>query len=182
VPTCIALLRGINVGGHNKISMSDLRALCTAIGWRDVETYIQSGNVVFRTSAAAASCEKKLEAAIANELDLDIAVVVRNAAQWSAYVHSNPFAKESDIEAGFVMLALAKRALNADAAQRLQERATLAERIMQRSEALWLHYPEGAGRSKLTPALFDKFAGSPVTARNWRTVLKLEEMASAADS
>lgn len=173
----IALLRGINVSGRNKIPMSELRSLCADLGWKNVQSYIQSGNLVFQANAAAVKLETALEQAIQRQFGLSIPIVVRAAAGWSGYVKDNPFPKESQSEPNHVMLALSKAAPKADAAEMLQERAVNGERIVQIGDALWVHYAAGVADSKLSPALFDRRVGSPVTARNWRTVLKLQEMA-----
>lgn len=178
--TFIALLRGINVTGRNKIAMSELRTLCADIGWIDVQTYIQSGNLIFRAAAPPASLEVELEQAIERRFGLSIPVVVRAAVDWPAYVRGNPFPEESQREPSLVMLALSKAGPLPGAAPALQDRAANGERIAQVGDALWIHYPDGAGRSKLSPALFDRLVGSPVTARNWRTVLQLDELARNA--
>ena len=172
----IALLRGINVGGHNSLPMAGLRDLCAGLGWQDVRTYIQSGNIVFNAKGKQPDLESELEKAINQEFGLRIPVIVRSAKQWAGYVDQNPLPDDSDKEPNMVHLALAKSRPAAGAADRLQERAKDGERVLQAGDALWIHYPKGAGRSKLTPVLFDKLAGSPVTSRNWRTVLKLQEM------
>jgi uncharacterized protein (DUF1697 family) len=173
----IALLRGINVTGNNKIPMPELRALCAEAGWGDVRSYIQSGNLIFRADSAPTELEAELERAIAGRFSLTIPVIVRAAAAWPAYVADNPFPEASEHEPNLVMLALAKKPPRAGAVEGLRERAANGERIEGAGDAIWVHYPEGAGRSKLSPALFDRLAGSPVTARNWRTVLKLGELA-----
>lgn len=175
--TFIALLRGVNVGGHNKIPMAELRSLCADLGWRDVQSYIQSGNLIFRADQAPTHLEVELEQAIERHLGLSIPVIVRAAADWSAYMASNPYPEESAREPNLVMLALSKTSPAQDAAQKLQERAANGERIAQMDDALWLYYPEGSWRSRLSPSLLDRAVGSPVTTRNWRTVLKLAELA-----
>jgi uncharacterized protein (DUF1697 family) len=176
--TFIALLRGINVSGRNKIPMRELCALCADLGWEDVQSHIQSGNLVFKADAAAAKLETDLEQAIERQFGLPIPIIVRAAAAWPAYVRDNPFPDASQSEPNLVMLALSKAAPKNDAVEKLQERAVSGERIVQVSDALWVHYAGGVAKSKLSPALFDRLVGSPVTARNWRTVLKLQEMAS----
>lgn len=177
----IALLRGINVGGHNKIAMAELRALCGELGWQSVQSYILSGNLLFEAEGPAARLEAELEQAIASRLGLTIAVIVRAAADWPAYVRGNPFPDASKSEPNLVMLALAKAPPLEGALAGLRERATNGERIEQAGDALWVHYGGGVARSKLSPALFDRLVGSPVTARNWRTVLKLAELSGAQD-
>jgi uncharacterized protein (DUF1697 family) len=178
--TFIALLRGINVTGHNKIPMPELRTLCEGLGWGAVQTYIQSGNLVFHADGAPEALEAELERAITGRFGLTIPVIVRAAASWPGYVADNPFPEASDREPNLVMLALSKAAPKADAAERLRERAASGERIAQTGDAIWVHYPQGVGTSKLSPALFDRLVGSPVTARNWRTTLKLGELAAQA--
>lgn len=177
MPTHLALLRGINVSGRNRIPMADLQALCRELGWTEVTTYIQSGNVAFRAEGTAGSLEEALERGIERRFGLQIPVLVRAAEEWPAYVRGNPFPEASEREPNLVMLALSKLAPKEDAAERLQERAADGERVARVGDALWIHYAGGAGRSRLSPALLDRLAGSCVTARNWRTVLKLEELA-----
>lgn len=173
----IALLRGINVGGRNMIPMPELRALCAGLGWGDVQTYIQSGNLLFRAGAEAARLEADLERAIERRFGPAIPVLVRAAAEWPDYVAGNPFPEASRSEPNLVMLALSKAPPERDAVERLTERAAGGERIARVHDALWIHYASGSGRSKLSPALLDRLVGSPVTTRNWRTVLKLDELA-----
>jgi uncharacterized protein (DUF1697 family) len=174
----IALLRAVNVGGR-KVPMADLRALCASLGWEKVETYIQSGNIVFAAAGEARELEEALEAAIRKRFDLDVPTIVRSAAEWRKIVAGNPFAAEAEATPNWVLLGLAKHKIGAGAGAAIVARATAGERVEAVGEALWFHYPEGVGTSKLTPALIDRAAGSPVTGRNWRTVLALEEMATA---
>ncbi|HUF38612.1 MAG TPA: DUF1697 domain-containing protein [Anaerolineales bacterium] len=172
----IALLRGVNVGGHNKVPMTDLRSLCTQLGWADVQTYIQSGNILFHAKGEPAALEKTLEMAIRDRMGFKIPVIVRTAADWAGYILANPFPGASEREPNFVHLLLSKFSPDPGAVEALQERAQGGERVALAAGALWVHYASGAGRSKLAPALLDRLAGSPVTGRNWRTVLKVDEM------
>jgi uncharacterized protein (DUF1697 family) len=176
MPTFIALLRGINVGGHNKIPMPELRSLCNHFGWDDVQSYIQSGNLVINSESAATDLEAELENAIERRFNLAILVIVRAAADWQDYIASNPFPDASQREPNLVMLALSKSIPKHDALPGLLERAVNGERIAQKGDALWVHFAAGVGKSKLTPVLFDRLVGSPVTMRNWHTVLKLNEL------
>jgi uncharacterized protein (DUF1697 family) len=177
VETFIALLRAINVSGRNMIPMAKLRALCADLGWGDVQSYVQSGNLLFRAGAAPAKLEAELEGAIERQFRLSIPVIVRPAADWPAYVRGNPYPDASRTEPNRVMLALAKAPPQPGAADKLRERAVSGERVVQVGDALWLHFASGVAKSKLSPALLDRAVGSPVTMRNWRTVLKLHEMA-----
>ncbi len=172
----IALLRGINVGGHNKVPMAELRGVATELGWFDAQTYIQSGNLVFSAAGAAKSLEKKLEDAIQAHFDLVIPVLVRSRATWDRHAQGNPFPEASAIEPNKVVLGECKKVPRATAPDELGERAKNGERVALVGGALWLHFPSGIARTKLSPALLDRLVGSTVTMRNWRTVLKLGEM------
>ncbi|MBA3677382.1 MAG: DUF1697 domain-containing protein [Sphingosinicella sp.] len=172
----IALLRGINVSGKNKVPMAELRAHIAELGWADVQTYIQSGNVVFRAKGAAGVHESDLEALIARKFGLSIPVIVRRAADWPAYVGGNPFPVAAEQEPNRLMLCLSKAKPRLDAAETLREKARDGESLKLVGDALWIHYAAGAGATKLSPALLDRLVGSTVTGRNWRTVQKLQEM------
>lgn len=177
----IALLRGINVSGRNQMAMAELRSLCLELGWMNVTTYIQSGNVLFQAAGAPARLEDELEQAIDRRFGLSIPVLVRRAAEWPTYISLNPYPEASRREPNRVMLALSKFLPNEHAVEGLRERAVDGEQIAQAGGALWIHYASGAGRTKLTPALLDRLVGSPVTTRNWRTVLKLDELCRQFD-
>ena len=172
----VALLRGINVGGRNRIAMAELRAICSDIGLTDVRTYIQSGNVVFRSDTGRARLETQIEDAIGERLNLRVSVLVRSAAEWATYRSANPFPEETKREPKLVMLALSKQTPAADAAERLNERAADGERVVRTGDCLWFHFQAGSGRSKLSPTLIDRLTGSPVTTRNWLTVEKIASL------
>ena len=172
----IALLRAVNVGGR-KVPMAELRAVCEGLGWEKVETYIQSGNIVFDAKGKAEALESELEKAIKERFGFEVPAMVRSAAEWRAMLAANPFAKEAESGPNWVLIGLAKRKVSEEAAEAIAAKGIAGERVEAAGDALWFHYPKGVGTSKLTPALIDRAAGSPVTARNWRTVLTLQEMA-----
>lgn len=174
----VALLRAVNVGGR-KLPMAELRALCAGLGWADVATYIQSGNVVFTAPGRPAALEKSLEDAIAERFGFAVPVVVRTAAQWADYPPANPFPEAARDEPNRLMLLLAKAPPARGAEDLIQARAVAGEQVKRAGDALWFHYPEGAGTSKLTPSLIDRAVGSPATARNYRTVATLLDMLRA---
>ena len=172
----LALLRAVNVGGR-KLPMAELRALCTdELGWREVQTYIQSGNVVFETEGEAATLETSLERAVETRFGFAAPAMIRTASEWPALLARNPFLSEAEAEPSRVFLGIGKGAIAAGAAEKIAGRAAAGERVKEAGGALWFHYPQGAGTSKLTPALIDRAAGCPVTARNWRTAVTLGEM------
>ncbi len=108
-PGYIALLRGINVGGHNKIPMQELRALCEDLGFKRVASYIQSGNLVFESPSTRTRLEDALETAVEERFGVSVSVLVRPAKDWSEYVKGNPFPRETEKEPNRVMLVLAKQ-------------------------------------------------------------------------
>jgi uncharacterized protein (DUF1697 family) len=168
----VALLRAVNVGGR-KLPMADLRKQVAALGWKSVATYIQSGNVVFDAACCAAEAEAALEALIREHHGYEAPAIVRTRAQWAKYPPANPFPEVAREAPNRLMLLLAKQAPKADAAAVIQARATADERVRQVGDALWIHFPQGAGTSKLTPAVIDNAIGSIATSRNYRTVCTL---------
>lgn len=180
MPTHVALLRGVNVGGRNRVAMADLREVVSSLGHSDVATYLQSGNVVF-TSAAAAGLAIALEQAIADRADVRPQVVVLSRAELAEVVATNPYGHEADpkrVHAVFrvvepgpderTAVALAVR----DSRQRgARDDASVVGRT------LFLHTPDGFGRSDLAARLARR-PGSG-TARNWATVTALLRLLEA---
>jgi uncharacterized protein (DUF1697 family) len=174
----VALLRAVNVGGR-KLPMAELRALCGELGWSNVRTYVQSGNVVFDADCAAAEAEAALEARIRQNYGYDAPTVVRTADQWRGYAPACPFPHVARRKPGHLLLFLSKRPPAAGAVDAIQKRAAADEVVKRAGEALWIHFPNGSGTSKITPAIIDKAIGSPATSRNYRTVVTLEQMLDA---
>lgn len=173
----IALLRGINVGGKRKISMPELRSVISKIGYTQVETYINSGNLIFHTKDLDSSdVAALLESAILKHFGFPVDVIVRTASEWGNYASRNPFADAAAARPNFLHLGLSKLPCNPNAASLLSERVNEFERITIVNDAIWVDFGIGPGKSKLTPAIFEKAVGSPVTLRNWRTVQKINEI------
>lgn len=177
MPRFIVLLRAINVGGR-KAPMEQLRAACIEAGFADVESYIQSGNLVFTDNREAAAIQTAVEQVVAERFGFSSDAIVRTAHEWSTYAAGSPFPDVEVARPNRLHLCLSKHAPKADAAERLMERATLHERVVLVGDALWVDFGGGVGQSKLTPVVFDRLVGSTVTARNWNTVRKLQAMAS----
>jgi uncharacterized protein (DUF1697 family) len=174
----IALLRGINVGGRRKVPMAELRAVAEGLGFGDVASYVQSGNLVYRTSLAVERAAAALAQAIEAHFGFDVPVIVRAASRWRRHAAGSPFPDAEAARANLLHLCLACAPVPRDAVARLTERATAGERIAVVSGALWIDFAGGVARSKLTPALLDRVAGASVTARNWRTVQALAALAA----
>ncbi len=171
----IALLRGINVGGNRKVAMPKLRELCAKAGLPDVQTYVNSGNLVFAAKDKAGRLEERIEAAIAAHHGFKVDVIVRSAKEWSGYVRGNPFPDASEKHPHLVHLLVPKRPLGCEVIAAFSAKAAGDERVESVGEVVWVYYAQGAARSKLAVVP----GRTPVTARNWRTVLKLAEMAGA---
>jgi uncharacterized protein (DUF1697 family) len=174
----VALLRAVNVGGR-KLPMADFRKQVTELGWENVASYIQSGNLVFDADCSAAEAEAALEALIRTHYGYEAPAIVRTRDQWAAYPDGNPFPEAARDTPNYLLMLVAKEPIRADAADVIQARATAGEQVRKVGEALWIPFPEGSGTSKLTPALIDKAIGSSATSRNYRTVCTLLDMLDA---
>jgi uncharacterized protein (DUF1697 family) len=176
----VGLLRGINVSGRNMIPMAELRSLCEELKWTGVQSYIQSGNLIFAADGTPAEIERQLEQSITKRFGHSVPAIVRAASDWPSYIKNNPMAEACKISAKSVMLVLSKHPPKPDAARALQERAMNGERVLMAGNALWIHFTDGVAKSKLSPALLDRSIGSTATARNWNTVLKINELIDAS--
>ena len=171
----VALLRGINVGGHRKVPMAALRETAESLGFDKVRTYVASGNLVFESGKSAGALETALEKAIEARFGFPVDVIVRSATQWAALVAANPLKEESEKEPGFVHLSVGRKAPTKADIAALSARAGANERVVSAGGAIWIWYGDGAGRSKIGSGK----ATGIWTARNWRTVLTLKEMLEA---
>ena len=162
----VGLLRAVNVGGTGKLPMSRLVELCTGLGFGDVRTYIQSGNVVFDTTEPVDAVRAKLEDALTTELGRPADVVLRTADELADIAAANPF---PEADGAKVAVVLGHSPVPAD----LAVTAPGGEQVVPGDRELFVYYPDGMGRSKLKlPAL-----AGPVTVRNMNTVTKLVALA-----
>jgi len=177
--TFVALLRGINVGGRNTIPMVGLKASFAALGLDDVLTYVQSGNVVFRSPLGDGSeLAGRIERRIAEDFALRVTVVLRTPPELSQVAVSNPFlGDETDLAKLHVVFL--DRKPQASAVARLDPERSTPDRFSPRGREIYLHLPNDAARSKLTLDYFERRLGVRATARNWKTVLKLLELTQA---
>lgn len=177
--TCAVLLRAINLGSRNKIGMPALTALIEACGVRDVTSYVQSGNVIGRAGRSTpAKLESAIAGRIADDLGLDITVLVRTAAQLDAIAAGNPFLT-TGAEPGHLHVTFLATKPPADQVKALAARSFPPDEFAVVGREVYLHCPDGYGRSKLNNAFFEKQLGVSATTRNWRTVTALVERVAA---
>jgi uncharacterized protein (DUF1697 family) len=176
-PACIALLRGVNVGGHAKIAMADLRSVATGLGLEAPRTLLQSGNLVFRAAGRPSDIEADLEAALAGRFGGWIDVMMRTAVEWDSAIASNPLADDARRDPARVLLIALKETPPAGALARLRAATGGRETVEIIGRDAYALYPDGIGRSKLTNAAIERHLGTAATGRNWNTVLKLAELA-----
>lgn len=177
----IALLRGINVGRAKRIAMADLRELLAGLGYDDVRTLLNSGNAVFEARRGSATkMARAIEAAIADQLGLEVPVIVLNAAELDAVVREDPLGKRvTDPSRYLVAFLPGKRELAAAEPLRAEKWAPEALALGERAAYMWI--PPGVAESKLAKA-FERATRGAATARNWSTVLKLQAMAGGGSS
>lgn len=174
----VGLLRGINVNGHRMIRMEDLRALCVAMGYLDVRTYIQSGNVIFRsTEIARAELESAIAAGIARRFELDVAVMVRTGQELAEIAAANPFLTQG-AEPRSLYVTLLAQSPHPDRLRALPAQGFPPDGFVAAERCIYVHCPEGYHRTKLTNAFFEAHLGVPATTRNWNTLGKLAAMAA----
>lgn len=170
----IALIRGINVGGHKKLKMADVKVFCEELGLTEVRTHLQSGNVVFRTSRTdRAQLAKDLEAA----LQVDARVILRTPAELRKAIAANPMPDEAAQGPSHYIVAFLSEKPKAAAMQSLRDGYKGPEQMELQGAELYIHYDAGMGQSKLTNTLIERKLGVTATARNWNTVTKLLEIA-----
>jgi uncharacterized protein (DUF1697 family) len=170
----IALLRGINVGGRNLVSMSDLRRLFTTLGFRGTQSLLQSGNLVFEGDGrTGAELERLLEMETVKHLTVRADYLVRTSEEWKEIVARNPFPGEAQDDPSHLLVMFLKEAPKAKDVKALQAAIRGPEMVRADGRQAYITYPAGIGRSKLTTALIEEKLGSRGTGRNWNTVLKL---------
>lgn len=174
----IALLRGVNVGGHNAVAMSDLRDLLTQLGFAGGRSILQSGNLVFRADArAGVDLERMLEMEAEKRLGLRAHFLIRSGEEWRKVVARNPFRKEAERDSGHLVVMFLKSAASEKDVKAVQAAIAGPEIVRGDGRHLYIVYPDSIGRSWLTNALLEKKLGIRGTARNWNTVLKLAAFA-----
>lgn len=177
----VVLLRGINVSGHNKVPMADLRHIAKSIGLAAPETYAQSGNIVVDTHLDESELTESLRAALENRFGLDVPVISRSADEFNGIAASHPYSNLG-LDDRFLHVAFLDRTPDDDVSTLIDAADYEPDRFQADGREIYLAYPNGSGRSKLNHSLLERRLGVTVTARNWRTVAKLAAMVRARPS
>ena len=172
----VALLRGINLGPHKRIAMAELRAIVESLGHTHVETYLQSGNVVFEPKPRAAGLAGSIASAIGEATGHDVPVVIRTAAELEDVVAANPYPVDDPTR---VVVAFLGEALDLGDLALGDLSSYLPDELTVSGRELYVSVPNGQGRSKLMEQLTKRRLPTVLTVRNWRTVLALAELAAS---
>jgi uncharacterized protein (DUF1697 family) len=173
----VSLFRGINVGGHHSVRMDALKELHESLGLQRVETYIQSGNVVFTSDEAdPAHLPRQIEEGFAQKFGFQANVMVRTADEFNAIIANNPFLNQPMKESKWVVAMFLATHPVSTAREDIQTTYTGPEELHIVGQEVYIYYPEGIGRSKLSNAFLEKKLKTMGTARNWNTVLRLQKM------
>jgi uncharacterized protein (DUF1697 family) len=177
--THIGLLRGINVGGHRQVGMTNLRNFLADLGFENVRSVLQSGNLVFGSrSRTGAELERHLETEASKRLALEVDFFARTAEEWKSIIRQNPFRKEAERDPAHLIVVFLKNAPAPKDVALLQADIVGPEVVKAKGRQAYIFFPNGQGRSKLTNAMMEKRIGRG-TGRNWNTVMKLDVIAKA---
>jgi uncharacterized protein (DUF1697 family) len=179
----VSMLRGVNVGGHNKIKMDALRSLYESMKLREAQTYVQSGNVIFRTAERdIALLTKRIEDGIERKLGFRPDVILRTAAEMRQVILRNPFAKRRGIEPGKLLVSFLASDPGEEGRKKVLQMKCDPEELRIEGREVYIYFPNGIGRSKLPWARLDKMLKTPGTGRNWNSVTKMLEMAEKLEA
>jgi uncharacterized protein (DUF1697 family) len=178
----ISMLRGVNVGGHNKIKMEALRALYESLKLQSPQTYVQSGNVVFLSSEKnLAALSRRIQDAIEAKFGFRPDVVLRTSAEVKQILAKNPLAKRRDIDPAKLLVAFLAAEPAKAARGNLLKLDTHGEELHFHGNELYIYFRNGVGQTKLSWTALEKALDTSYTGRNWNTVTKLLEMAESLE-
>jgi uncharacterized protein (DUF1697 family) len=183
MPVWISMLRGVNLGSHNRIKMEELRALYISLKFEDPRTYVQSGNVIFRTKEKdVGALTKKIQSGIERRFGFRPEVILRTTEELRRALAASPFAKRSDVEPSKLLVTFLAGEPSSKAPAALAKFEKYPEEVHLKGRELYIYFPNGAGKSKLPWASVEKFLKTPGTARNWNSVTKMLEIAEELES
>ncbi len=179
----VSLFRGINVGGNHPVRMDELKNLHESLGFWDVATYIQSGNVVFSgDDIDLAQLPEQIEDSFAHRFGFQAKAMVRSAAELNEIIANNPFRDQPEKETKWVLVLFLSTRPESTALEDLRQAYAGPEEYYLIGQELYIYYPNGMGRSKLTNVLIEKKLKASGTGRNWNTVLQLQKMMQRSEA
>jgi len=183
MPVLISMLRGVNVGAHNRIKMDVLRALYESLKLEEPRTYVQSGNVIFRSKEKnLPALAKKIQDGIGKEFGFRPEVILRTADDLRQALAANPFAKRRDVEPGKLLITFLVAEPGPYAQSALRNLKDYPEELHLKGRELYIYFPDGAGKSKLPWSSVEKLFKVTGTARNLNSVTKMLEMAEELEA
>jgi len=183
MPILISMLRGVNVGGHNKINMTALRALYESLKFEDSRTHVQSGNVIFRSKEKMSpALAKKIQNAIEREFGCRPEVILRTNDELRKAIAASPFAHRRDLEPGKILVTFLAAEPGPQAHATLLGLKAHPEELHLQGRELYIYFPNGAGKSKLPWASVAKLLNTTGTARNWNSVTKMLAIAEEMEA
>ncbi|TRZ43187.1 DUF1697 domain-containing protein [Robertkochia solimangrovi] len=176
----IALLRGINVSGHNIIKMADLRNMFEGLGFSDITTYVQSGNVVFSAAQEnSREIENSIESKINDVYGYEVPVMILTKDHLNESITDNPFLEDAQMEEKFFHITFLSGTASTENLPEILEKCQPGEALELKDDKIYLYCPNGYGRTKLNNNFLEKKLGCKATTRNWKTVNKLSELAAS---
>jgi uncharacterized protein (DUF1697 family) len=183
MPVVISMLRGVNVGPHKRIKMDALRAVYESLKLEDVRTFIQSGNVIFRTKEKnLPALPRKIQAAIEAKFGFRVEVILRTADELRQAIAANPFGKRRDVEPGKLLISFLEAEPGADARSALERLKDYPEELHLKGRELYIYFPDGAGKSKLPWSSLEKLFQVTGTARNLNSAVKMLAIAEEIEA
>jgi len=182
MPVLISMLRGVNVGPHNRIKMDALRTVYESLGFKDPQTYVQSGNVIFRSRERnSPQIAKKIQDAIEKKFKFRPEVIVRTVDELRKAIAASPFADRPDLEPGKILVTFLAGAPAKEVHTAFDRFKDYPEKVHLKGSELYIYFPNGAGRSKLPWSAIEKLLKVTGTARNWNSVTKMLAIAEAME-
>jgi len=174
----ISMLRGVNLGPHNRLKMEELRALYDSLKLRDAQSYVQSGNVIFRSEEKnLQELARRIEGAIEKKFRFRPPVILRTTAELREAIAKNPFAKRREIEASKLLVTFLDRDPGKEAREQALKIDTAPEELRMQGREVYIYFPNGMARPKMKWAAIERVLKTQWTGRNWNSVQKMLEMA-----
>jgi uncharacterized protein (DUF1697 family) len=174
----ISLLRGVNMTGHNSIKMAELASLYKDLGFTEVQTYIQSGNVIFKSSESEDDIRNKIERGISEKFSYDIASMIRTVEGLEVLFSSNPYLKEADFDPAKMAVVFLHEHVTDIQSTKVSTVSYPPDKFMICGREIFIYCPNGFGRTKLYTNFFENKMGVTGTTRNWKTIKTIYDIAS----